>query len=300
MGPTAGGKSAFALEVAEAFGGEIVNADAMQVYEGLRVLTARPSEVDEKRAPHHLYGYQPADARCSAGVWARDAAKNVREILARGRVPILVGGTGLYFRALEGGLSEIPDVPDPIRSAARARHEALGPEAFRNEVVSRDPEMARLPPGDTQRLLRAWEVFEATETPLSQWQAVRGERLVDGAVRRLVLAPDRAELYGRIDARVDQMMASGAIEEVETLLARGLPEDRPILKALGVREIAAFLRGEMDLNLAVSQMKTQTRRFAKRQYTWFRGQASDWARAATLSEARDWLDERGAETPPAK
>ena len=284
-GPTASGKSAVALELARQTGGEIVNADAMQIYRDLRVLTARPSVADEAQAPHHLYGILDAAEHCSAGHWARLAAKTIDEIAGRGATVIITGGTGLYFKALEEGLSPVPDVPAPIRDRARARWLELGAAAFRAEVIVRDPAMERLPEGDTQRLLRAWEVFEETGKPLSYFQSLPRKPLIDAPLARVVVEPQRETLYARCDTRAAKMLEEGGIDEVRVLLARKLDPLLPAMKALGVAEIAALLRADVDRLGALEQLQQNTRRFAKRQLTWFRNQAADWPRAADTDSA---------------
>lgn len=277
-GPTASGKSAAALALARARGGEIVNADAMQVYRDLRIVTARPSPEDERAAPHHLYGVLDGAEASSAGRWARMAADVVAEIRARGNAPIVVGGTGLYFRALADGLSPVPETPPEVRAAARARRDALGPAAFREETLARDPAMAHLPESDAQRLLRAWEVFEATGEPLSHFQSLPREPLMDGPVRKAVIEPPRETLYARCDARAARMLEEGAVEEVRMLLSRDLDLSLPVMKALGAPEIAGLLRGDYGRQEALALLQQNTRRFAKRQTTWFRHQAEGWAR----------------------
>ncbi len=284
-GPTASGKSAAALMLAEARGGEIVNADAMQVYADLHILTARPSAADESRAPHHLYGVLDGAERCSAGRWARLATEIINEINGRDAPAIIVGGTGLYFKALEEGLSPIPDTPPYVREKARQRREELGAENFYAEVVARDPAMARLPAGDVQRQLRAWEVFEATGRPLSEFQALPRQPLVTKPAQRVVIEPPRETLYARCDARAAEMMGAGAREEVERLIGRGLDPELPVMKALGVAEIASFLSGEMDEDACLAALQQTTRRFAKRQLTWFRNQAAGWPRAQNAAAA---------------
>lgn len=287
-GPTASGKSAAALEVAQAFGGEIVNADSMQVYRDLHILTARPGAADEAAVPHHLYGWLDGAERCSAGRWARAAARTIEAIRARGRPAIVTGGTGLYFRSLRDGLSPIPDIRPEVREAAAARREVLGPAAFRAEVLARDPGMGWVPEGDAQRLTRAWEVFEATGAPLSELQKQPGEPLVSGNLLAVVIEPERAALYARCDARLAGWMGEAkpaALGEVEALLARGLDPALPVMRALGVREFARFLSGEADLEDALAQAQMNTRRFAKRQLTWFRSQAREWPRAECADAA---------------
>lgn len=284
-GPTAGGKSAAAIDVARKTGGEIVNADAMQVYKDLRILTARPSQDEVKTTPHHLYGVIDGAEHCSAGRWARMAADIVNDILARGRSAIVVGGTGLYFRALEDGLSPIPETPVEIRSAAKARLEKVGAKAFRDEVIARDQAMARLPEGDSQRLIRAWEVFEATGKPLSYYQALPRQPFIDEANARIVIEPTREALYARCDARAKAMFKEGAVEEVRSLTARHLDPSLPVMKALGVAEISAYLGGETTPEETLAALQQSTRRFAKRQLTWFRNQAPGWPRADSGADA---------------
>ena len=264
------------MRLAEHLDGEIINADAMQVYEDLRVLTARPTKEDEAALPHHLYGTRDGAERCSAGIWARQAAGLVHDIQTRGKLPVIVGGTGLYFRALIDGLSPIPDVPETVRQEAGAHYEKVGAAAFYAEVTGFDPAMAHLPQGDRQRLVRAWEVYQATGTPLSEFQALPREPLLAGPFRKICLMPERDQLYGNCNSRLDRMIEEGALEEVRALLARQLDPDLPVMKSLGVPELARHLSGALTLEEALAQAKTNTRRFAKRQMTWFRGQAADW------------------------
>lgn len=284
-GPTASGKSAAALDLAARLGGEIVNADAMQVYRDLRVVTARPSAEDEARAPHHLYGAIDGTDRCSAGRWARMAAPVLDAIAARGKPAIVAGGTGLYFRALEQGLSPAPDIPTTSREEARRKREALGPEAFRALVIEADPAMARLPAGDSQRLLRAYEVFVATGKTLSHFQSLPPQPVAARIAARILIAPPRERLYARCNDRAEAMMSSGALAEVSALLARDLDPFLPVMKALGVPEIAAHIRGEASRDEALSTLQQSTRRFAKRQMTWFRNQHTDWPIVETPADA---------------
>ena len=264
-GPTASGKSKLALEMAAALGGAVVNADSMQVYRELRILTARPGPAEEERAPHRLYGVLPAWERCSAARWREMALAALAGEEAR--PAILCGGTGFYIEALLHGLSDMPDTAPGIEAAARARREALGAEGFHREVAARDPDLARrVPPGDRQRLLRAWAVFEATGTPLSDWQArPRPEPLPAWTI---LLDPPRERLRARIEARFRAMLAAGALEEADRL--RGLDPDLPAMKALGLPELHAHLAGETALDEAERRAVFATRRFAKRQRTWFR------------------------------
>ena len=288
-GPTASGKSRAALALAGALGGEIVNADAIQVYRDLDILSARPGPADTKAAPHHLYGFLDAAETCSAGRWARLAAAAVSAIHERGRLAIVVGGTGLYFRALTEGLSPMPEVSEAVKARAAARLEALGNEVFRAEVIARDPAMERLAAGDSQRLLRAWAVFAETGKPLSGFQSAPGKPLVAPPQARIVIEPERSVLYATADARFDAMMAAGGLDEAGRLRARGLSRDLPAMKALGAAELIAHLDGALSLEEANEIAKRNTRRFIKRQLTWFRNQAADWPRAETPEAAASAL-----------
>lgn len=271
-GPTASGKSALALALGEEFGGTIVNADSMQVYRDLAVLTARPRPEDEARLPHRLYGVLDAADPCSAERWRRLAEAEIAAATEDGRVPILVGGTGLYFRALLDGLAPVPEIPPEVRRAARALHAELGGERFHAALAERDPETAaRLPASDRQRLIRAYEVVVATGRSLPEWHRARppqGRPPVAGAL----LMPPRQALHAAIDRRFEAMLASGALEEVRALIERGLPPELPIMKAVGVRELASHLAGVSALDAAVAAARRATKRYAKRQATWFRRQ----------------------------
>lgn len=283
-GPTASGKSSAALALAERLDGEIVNADAMQVYSDLRVLTARPSTEEEACVPHHLYGCMDGRERCSAGVWARMAAESVNDIIARNHTPIIVGGTGLYFKSLVEGLSPIPDVSQEVRDQGNALYEEMGGDAFRDLVLQQDELLSHLAAGDRQRLVRAWEVYEATGTPLSEFQQLPRQPLMNMPYKAAVLTPPREVLYQRCNDRLEAMLREGALEEVRQLMERGLPDDLPVMKSLGVPEFAAHLRGEISLEAAMEMTAQSTRRFAKRQMTWFRGQAADWPMVETTEE----------------
>lgn len=281
-GPTASGKSAVALRWAEAarsqgVGAEIVNADSQQLYADLRVLSARPDADDLARAPHHLYGTADGADAWSVGRWVRAALPILADIQARGCRAIVVGGTGLYFRALTEGLAEIPPVRPEIVAGAGAAFDAAGEAAFRARLAERDPEAAgRIARGDRQRLVRAWSVVEATGRSLTAWRSDTRPPLAPEDWTGVVLEPDRAELYARCDARASAMLEAGALEEVRALLARDLAPDLPVMRALGVRPFAAHLAGGLDLAAAADQVRTDTRRYAKRQLTWFRNQTPEW------------------------
>lgn len=272
-GPTASGKSALALAVAEEFGGTVINADSMQVYGLLRVVTARPSPEDEARVPHRLYGVLPPTDLCSAGRWQDMAEAEMRAAWADGRLPVVVGGTGLYIRALTEGLSPIPDVPDDVRQAARELFARLGNEAFHARLAGRDPVMAaRLHPGNSQRLVRAWEVLEATGRSLAEWQEQPPQGAAQADFATIVLAPPREALYASCDGRFLKMIEQGALVEVAALDALAPDPALPVMKALGVPELRALLQGAMTRDEAVAAAQQATRRYAKRQLTWFRHQ----------------------------
>ncbi|WP_308013044.1 tRNA (adenosine(37)-N6)-dimethylallyltransferase MiaA [Inquilinus sp. Marseille-Q2685] len=273
-GPTASGKSALALDLAEALDGVVINADSMQVYAELAILTARPGPADLARAPHRLYGVLPAATRCSAAAWCDMALAEIGLAQKAGRRPIVVGGPGLSRRALTDGWSPTPPVPEEIRRATVELHESLGGEAFHAELMRWDPKMARrLAPGDTQRLIRAWEVMVATNRSLADWQQEAGAGPPPGMVFDwIVLAPPRDALYAACNGRFRAMVAAGALEEARALLALDLDPELPAMKAVGVPELAAHLRGETDLETAIARAQQATRNLAKRQTTWFRHQ----------------------------
>jgi tRNA dimethylallyltransferase len=274
-GPTASGKSALALRVAETFDGVVINADSMQVYDGLRILTARPGSADEARAPHRLYGCLPPGESCSAGQWRTLAAAQCEAAWADGRLPVVVGGTGLYIRALTEGLSPIPDIPDEIRADARALFAELGNAAFHAALAERDPlSAARLHPGNSQRLVRAWEVMAGTGRSLAEWQDEPPVERLEAAFLTIVLSPPREILYDACDRRFLAMLDQGALAEVAALRDLRLDPALPVMKALGVPELTALLQGEIDHDDAISLAQRATRRYAKRQTTWFRHQVS--------------------------
>jgi tRNA dimethylallyltransferase len=295
-GPTASGKSALALWLARETGGEIVNADALQLYADLRVLSARPSPEEEADAPHHLFGVADAADGWSVGRWARAALPALDAIAARGRPAIVVGGTGLYFRALTQGLAEIPAVPQ----AAAHDLADLGEPALRERLAVVDPAAAaRIFPGDLQRLTRALAVAQTTGRSLSDWQADTRPLLPVGAWRGVVLEPPRDALYDRCGARLAAMVDAGALDEVRALMARGLSPALPAMKAVGLRELADYLAGEVTLPAAMAEAQQATRRFAKRQLTWFRNQTPGWPRidaTAPQDQQRQFLALAGALT----
>ena len=279
-GPTASGKSALALALAERHRGTVINADSAQVYRDLRVLSARPTIEEEARAPHCLFGYIDGAESCSAARWAADAAAAIAEARDDGRLPILVGGTGLYLRTLLDGIAPVPEIDPAIRADIRALPVA---EAHAQLQALDPPAAARLNANDTTRIARALEVVRSTGRPLADWQAARAGGIggeVDLAP--LILLPDRDWLVDRCDRRLATMFDGGAIEEVEHLLARAdLPADAPIRRAIGVPEIAAMLAGDIDRDTTLERARLATRRYAKRQYTWFRNQPPEaWPRTS--------------------
>ncbi|KAB2699610.1 tRNA (adenosine(37)-N6)-dimethylallyltransferase MiaA [Ochrobactrum sp. Kaboul] len=273
-GPTASGKSALAVHMARETGGFIVNTDSMQVYDVLDLLTARPGADDLASAEHHLYGHVAPSVSYSTGKWFADVAALLAQPELTGRTPIFVGGTGLYFRALLGGLSQMPEVSPDVRNHWRARMEAEGAEALHRALSERDPQMAAtLQPTDSQRIVRALEVIESTGKSLSEWQQTKGHVLVDDqSARKVVLLPERGWLSERIARRFALMWNNGAIDEVKALLALQLDPALPAMKAIGVREISAFLEGTMSEDEAIERSVIATRQYAKRQSTWFRNQ----------------------------
>jgi tRNA dimethylallyltransferase len=278
-GPTASGKSALALELAEAASGTIVNADSAQVYADLRIITARPAAEDEARAPHRLYGYRDGSEACSAADWASDAKRAVAEAHEAGRLPILVGGTGLYIRTLLDGIAPVPEIDPAIRAAVRSFGVLHNYAALERE----DPAAAaRLRPSDSTRVGRALEVVRSTGRPLAEWQEKRSGGIAgEVELAPVILLPPRDRVYARCDERFEKMMSDEGLEEVSSLLARKLNPLLPVMRAIGVREIAAYLRGEKSRDEALEAGRIATRQYAKRQYTWFSRQPpADWPRLA--------------------
>ena len=278
-GPTASGKSDLAVELALALGRScvVVNADSAQVYRDLKVLSARPSEEEMRGIPHRLFGEWDGAEACSAADWAARARREIEDAHLAGQVPILVGGTGLYIRTLLDGIAPIPPIDPQVRTAVRS---LPVPDAF-EALQAEDPQRAAaLAPADTTRIARALEVVRSTGRPLAYWQ-LRRTGGIGAAIdlHPLVLLPPREWLYARCDLRFERMMGGGAVEEVEALLARSLPPSSPVMRAIGVAEIAGFLRGEWPREEAVARGSQATRNYAKRQYTWFRRQPpQDWPR----------------------
>jgi tRNA dimethylallyltransferase len=289
-GPTASGKSALALALAARVGGALINADSMQVYGDFRVLTARPTAADEARIPHRLYGHVDAAENYSVGRWLADAARALAEVEGAGRRPIFVGGTGLYFRALTRGLSSMPPVPEAVRATVRAEAEGIAPPALHARLAARDAKTAAaLRPSDRQRIIRALEIFAATGRPLVEWQGAPGKPLIaPDAAAAVFLTVDRDELRRRIEARFEAMLAGGALDEARAFAARGLSPTLPATKAHGLPWLLKHLGGEISLAEAAAEAKADTRRYARRQETWFRNQLPEfkWMGA---EEAGAWL-----------
>ena len=279
-GPTASGKSALALALAEALGGTVINADSVQVYRELNILSARPTPSDMARVPHMLYGFVPAAEAYSAGRFVIDAARAIADVRASGRRPIIAGGTGLYFKALLEGLSPVPPVPPDIRAHWRREGERQSAGDLYLHLTLRDPEMAAsLHPTDRQRIVRALEVFEATGTSLAEWRRTQGTAVVGPAEAvKLVVLPERAVLNARAGQRFEAMMQAGALGEARALGALGLDANLPSMRALGVAPLIAAVRGGVSLDGAVRQAKAETRQYIKRQETWLKRHMITWER----------------------
>lgn len=285
FGPTASGKTAAGVQLAQHLGGEVINADSMQVYAGLPLLTAIPDMAEREGVPHHLFGSVEPETRFSVGKWAQAAMDLIHEIRGRGRVPILLGGTGLYFEALTNGLAEMPDIPDTRLQALRAELEQDGLPSLLTRLHKLDPDSAyRLMPNDTQRIVRALSVVEETGTPLSHWQADTKALLSPDAWHGVVLMPDRETLYARINARFAQMINAGALDELCLFLAQHGNDGLSLHKAVGVPPLVRHVHGEIPLDEAMEQAKRDTRRYAKRQMTWARGRMADWPVFASSDE----------------
>ena len=282
-GPTASGKTKLAIALAKRLDGEIINADAMQCYADLDILTARPDAEENAAAPHHLFGHVDAAARYNAGAWSKDAAAKIAELRGQGKVPIIVGGTGLYLMALTDGLSEIPPIPDEARKQARARVAQDQAAAFA-DLLARDPAARdRIDPQDRQRTARALEVLIATGRPISSFHGEQAPVLTAGSWVGAALTPPREDLYVRIDARVDKMMKLGALEEARRLWERKLDPELPAMRAHGMPGFADHFAGRASLADAIERCKRDTRRYAKRQMTWIAHQFTLWPRIPSLA-----------------
>ena len=290
-GPTASGKSALALRLAQKHDGVVINADSMQVYRDLRVLTARPTLQEEAQAAHRLYGSVDASVNFSAGAWVAEAATVLAEVRAQNRLPIFVGGSGLYFKALTRGLSDVPAIAAEVRDDVRARLERDGPEALHAQLALQDAETAeRLHRNDRTRIARALEVVEATGRSLTDWHRDALPPLLPaGTFSAMFLSPERDELYARIDARFDVMLGAGALDEVAALAARKLDPLLPAMKAHGVPALIRHLAGELSLEEAAVIGRADTRHYAKRQFTWFRHQLPEFEWVTAESAGREHL-----------
>lgn len=279
-GPTASGKTALAIEVARRLGGEVINADSMQVYRDLQVISARPTEEEMDGVPHHLFGHVDAATRYSTGEWLEAARGIIKKLERQNTHAIFVGGTGLYLLALTQGLSDIPPVPDEIRAEVKVITETEGADGLRARLMPHDPDLAeRLGSGDKQRLARAYEVWLATGRPLTDFQTERQPPVLqDGSWIGYALTPPRAALYKKIDRRFEGMLMQGAMAEARALVARQLDPELPAMKAHGMPWLAAFARGEMSAEEAAENAKRDTRRYAKRQFTWIGRQFPFWPR----------------------
>lgn len=288
-GPTGSGKSALAVDLARTHDGIVINADSMQVYRELRVLTARPTAAEEAAVPHRLYGALSAAERCSAGRWLRLALPEIEAAFAAGKVPVVVGGTGLYLRALMQGLADVPEIPAADVAHAQARYEALGGEAFRETLRALDPDAAdRLPASDRQRLIRAYAVVKATGRTLKDWQKGGAAAVVAARFATVVLSPPVETLYPALDARFDAMMAAGGLDEARVFAALELDPSLPAAKAVGVKELLLYLAGDWDLETAVAKAKQATRNFAKRQRTWLRHQIRADFLVENIYDSKAW------------
>ena len=288
-GPTASGKSALAARLAATIGGEIINADSMQVYRDLRILTARPTPDEEAVAPHHMFGVADAAEAWSVGHWLRHTVSILDRLRCERKPAIIVGGTGLYFLALTRGLAHIPPVPAEVRETAIAELADVGEVSFRQRLAMVDPVAeSRISPGDSQRLVRAMSVHAATGRPLSEWQARTEASLPPESWRGVVLEPPRETLYERCDARLQRMIEAGALQEVERLISRDLDPGLPAMRALGLTAFAAQMKGEMTAIQALEQARAETRRYAKRQTTWQRNQNPLWPRIHASDPAAQW------------
>lgn len=276
-GPTASGKTALALRLAQSCPVTIINADSAQVYSALPILSAQPSADEIASAPHRLFGYLDGRETCSAARWAQDATREIEMAWSEDHLPILVGGTGMYLRTLLDGIAPIPDIDPEVRSVVRSLPTA---EAYRALADTDTTSAAALSPNDDSRIKRALEVMRSTGKSIVEWRKLREGGIGDAVeLHPLILLPSRDWLHGRCDRRFEHMLERGAVEEVRALLALNLPADAPVMRAIGVPEIAAMLRGEIDRDEALARGQAATRQYAKRQYTWFRNQSPDnWPR----------------------
>ena len=291
-GPTASGKSAYAIEIARVLDGEIINADALQVYSDLQVLSARPTKDEMEDVPHHLFGHVSGEVRYSTGEWLREVDPLIIEILSRGKTPVLVGGTGLYFRALLQGMADIPAVPKDIFDDTQALYDERGIVHLRDLAEAYDPiSAAKIQGDDPQRLMRIICVSRATGKPLSEWQAETHPVIPSRFARFCVLIPPRENLYERINLRYDEMLRGGGLAEAKAVFKKGYDSGLPVMKAIGLRQLGSYFKGLDTLNEAIEVAKRDSRRFAKRQMTWFRNQPPKGRLLETVSEREAYLQE---------
>ena len=291
-GPTASGKSAFAIEAARALGGEIINADALQVYTDLQILSARPMPDEMQGIPHHLFGHVSGEVRYSTGQWLRDVEPLIFEVLSRDKAPILVGGTGLYFRALLQGLADIPAVPNAVMDETIERLNRNGIAALRQEAERLDPAAtARVLGDDPQRLLRIVNVAIGTEQPLSVWQAETHPIVPLRFAKFCVLTPPRESLYERINMRYDAMLRGGGLEEAKSVFKKKYDNSLPVMKAIGLRQLRSHFNDKGSLDDAIEEAKRESRRFAKRQMTWFRNQPPRGELLVSQADRESFLSE---------
>lgn len=290
-GPTASGKSSFAVDIAKLVGGEIINADAMQVYSPLQILSARPSAADMAELPHHLYGHIDGGVRYSVGAWLREVEPLVLNVLARGKVPIITGGTGLYFKALTEGLADIPTISSEVENRVQEVLDKEGAQVLRQKCEAIDPvATARIVGDNPHRLMRVLSVFWQSGRALSDWQNQTRPVVPPRYLRCAVLMPERAQLYDRINARYAAMVHNGGLDEARAVMGLGLPPNLPMMKAIGLPPLLEYLRGTRSYEAALEQSQQDTRRFAKRQMTWFRNQTPHWPKLSRANEKTDFIE----------
>ena len=287
-GPTASGKSEFAIKIAKKINGEIINADSMQVYKQLKILTARPTQKSQKQIKHHLYGFQSVAKKFSTGVWLKLAIKKIKEIRKKNKVPILVGGTGLYFKALTDGLVKIPNIPLKIRNEARYMQKKIGQENFYKKLIKLDSlAINQIYPNDVQRTIRAYEIKKYTKISMYKWFKKTKQFFNKDVFLKFYIDFNREKLIERINSRVEKMFKNGAIKEVQRFNKLIIKKENSANKVIGIQEISKYLNGEIGLLEAKKQILIKTRQYAKRQTTWARGQMMNWQKidAQNLSSA---------------
>jgi len=277
FGPTASGKSSFAIKLAKKINGEIINADSMQVYKELKILSARPSQKDYKNIKHHLYGFQSVKKNFSTGDWLKLVNKKILEIKKKKKIPIIVGGTGLYFKALTDGLVSIPNIPIKLRVKIRSLHKKLGPKIFFSKLIKLDPlSKNRINSSDTQRAIRAYEVKLFTKQSIYDWFKNTQSKFENKNFYKIYLDYPRAELIERINIRVKDMIKKGAISEVKRFIKLKVPKDKTASKAIGIEEIRSYLDKKIEIIEVIEKISIKTRQYAKRQSTWGRGNMKEW------------------------